>query len=256
VPAVLVAVLIAAGAIAAITLGKSGSKTTARAQQANAQQRAFTALNTRLAGPFKAAMGQRTKFFIAEADFLGATRDANAKIGKYKNEEAKIEAEDKQIQNANSGLESACRAPESTIPCPNPTYPEPASAPSVQGDISILHHAVSQLSSLNAEVLAVTPQPELRIFYAQLQAAGTALSSDAQANANILGESVTEPSNGSRGYIEEKKVGTIHGESGLPSVKLLNQQAVSVIQLLRLELGQYDVPSGTDSNPADHSNVQ
>jgi hypothetical protein len=252
----LLIVAIVVVAIAVIALGKSSSKVSAEITRAHAAERAYAALKSRLYGPFTVAMGQRTKFFIAEANFLNATRDANAKIKKYDGESKAVEAEDKQISNANSGLESACRAPESSVPCPNPTYPEPPTAPSVASDVATLHHAAAELSSLKAEVLSVSPQPELQGFYAQLQAAITSLATDAEANANILSEGVTEASGGSKGYIEEKKLSTIHPETGLPSVRLLNRDAVALINTLHLEIGQYDVPGGTDVNPADHSTAQ
>jgi hypothetical protein len=257
----IVILVVAIAAVAVVTLSKSqiSPEASAAAKQRRAeiaQRQAFVALKARLYGPFTAAMGQRTKFFIAEASFLDATRDANTKVKKYQAESQKVEAEDKQIQNANSGLESACREPYSSVPCPNPTYPEAPSAPAVKEDVANLHRAVTDLSSLNAEVLAGTPQPELRTFYAQMQAAITALTTDAQANANILSEGVTEPTNGSHGYLEEKKLATIHPENGLPSVKLMNHQAVALIRMLHLDITQYDVPGGTDVNPTDHSVAQ
>ena len=82
------------------------------------------------------------------------------------------------------------------------------------------------------------------------------MSTDAQYNANTLSEAVTEPSNGSTGSVDEKKASTLHAETGLPSVRLMNQQAVQLIHLLQLEIGQYDVPGGTDANPADHNVAQ
>jgi hypothetical protein len=91
------------------------------------------------------------------------------------------------------------------------------------------------------------------VFYAQLQAAISSLSTDAQYNANTLGEAVTEPTNGGTGFVDEKKVSTLHAENGLPSVRLMNQQAVQLIHLLQLEISQYDVPGGSDANPSDHS---
>jgi hypothetical protein len=253
VPTAIVVILLVVGGVALLTVGKSNSKASKYASQAKAERVAYVALRNRLYAPFTVAIGQRAKFLISEASFLTATRDANAKIKKYQAESQKVEAEDKQIQNANSGLESACRQPESSVPCPSTEYPEPPSAPSLQGDVAGLRRAVSDLSSLNAEVLAVTAQSELRPFYAQLQAAITALTTDAQDNANILSEGITEPQNGSHGYVEEKKLATIHPENGLYSVKLMNQQAVALIHILRLDISQYDVPGGTDANPADHS---
>lgn len=255
---VLAGMIVAIGAVAAViffTVGKPGSST-AHANRVKKEEAAFVALKARVYPAFTTAMGQRTKFFIAEAEFLQATRDANSKIKKYQAETQKVEAEDKQIQNANSGLENSCRQPESNVACPNPTYPEPPFAPSVSSDVGSLHHAVSSLSSLNAEVLAISPQSEVHEFYAQLQAAISSLSSDAQANANILSEGITEPTSGSHGYVEEKKLTTIHPENGLPSVKLMNRQAVTLIQMLHLDITQYDVPGGTDVNPSDHSNVE
>jgi hypothetical protein len=255
--AILGVVAVAVAAIVVLTVGKSASrKPSPRVTRARTEEQAFAALKSRLYGPLTVAMGQRTKFFIAEASFLTATRDANAKIKKYQGEQKTVEAEVRQINNSNSGLESACRAPESSVPCPNPTYPESPTAPSVQGDISSLRHAAGELSSLKAEVIAASPQPELQPFYSQLQAAISALATDTEANANILSEGVTEPSNGSKGFIDEKKLSTIHAETGLPSVRLLNRDAVALIHTLRLEISQYDVPGGTDVNPVDHSVVQ
>ena len=142
------------------------------------------------------------------------------------------------------------------MPCPNPTYPSSPTAPSVQSDVSALRGAVSELATLNARLLAVTPQPELKVFYAQLGAAISSLSTDAQYNANTLSEAATEPSNGNTGSVDEKKASTLHAETGLPSVRLMNQEAVQLMHLLRLEISQYDVPGGTDANPADHSVAQ
>ena len=251
----IVAAALVVAAIAVLTLGGSSSHPSAARRQANVV-RAFAALKARLYPPFQVAMEQRTRFFVAEAGFLGATRDATAKLHKYKSENQKVEEETKQINNANSGLEKACREPGSSVPCPNPTYPPSPTAPSVQSDVSTLHGAGSELATLNAQVLAVTPQPELKVFYAQLGAAINSLSTDAQYNANTLSEAVTEPSNGSTGYVDEKKASTLHAETGLPSVRLMNQQAVQLIHLLQLEISQYDVPGGTDANPADHSVAQ
>jgi hypothetical protein len=251
------ALVVAVAVVAAVTLGgKSNSAAAKRAHAETVQRQAFVALKTRLYGPLQAAMGQRTKFFVAEASFLNATRDASAKLHKYKSENQKVEEEDKQINNANSGLEKACREPGSSLPCPNASYPSPPTAPSVQADVAALRNAASELSSLNAQVLAVTPQPELKVFYAQLGAAINSLSTDTQYNANTLSESVTEPTNGGNGFVEEKKASTLHSETGLPSVRLMNQQAVQMIHMLQLEIGQYDVPGGTDANPSDHSVAQ
>jgi len=198
-------------------------------------------------------MGQRTKFFTAEADYLTSMRDVNSKLSKYEGETRTVEQESKQIENANSALEAACQEPESTVRCPSPTYPTYPDAPNMQSDVASMRSAVSQLAGLNAEVLAVTPQPEIRVFYAQLEAAISSLSSDAEYNANTLVEATTEPKNGGIGTVEERKTATLHGDTGLPSVRLMNKQAVQLLHVLRQEISQYDVPGGTDVNPADHS---
>jgi hypothetical protein len=256
------AVLLAVAAVLVLTLGSSGpsaaqthARALAAAEHSAAAQQA--ALSARLAGPFPEAVGLRTSFFTAEREFSGAMTDANNKIHQYQAQTKTVEAETKQIENATSAQRNACGRPESFVPCPNPTYPTSPTAPDVQGDIGKLHASVSQLSALNARALAVTPQPELKVFYAQLLAAINSLSTDAQYNANTLTEAVTGPtSSGSTGYVTEPKIATLHGESGLPSVRLMNQQAVQVIHLLQLQISQYDVPGGTDADPSDHSVAQ
>jgi len=254
--------LVAIAAVLVLTLGKSGTsagqrraRAQAAAQRTAAAQQA--ALSAQLGGPFREAMGLRTRFYIAERSFLGAMADANNKLHQYQSATKTVEAETKQIENATSAQRNACGQPESLVPCPNPTYPTSPTAPEVQGDVSRLHSAVSQLAALNARALVVTPQPELKVFYAQLLAAINALSTDAQYNANTLTEGITEPTgNGSTGYVTEQKISTLHEETGLPSVRLMNRQAVQLIQLLRLEISQYDVPGGTDADPSDHSVAQ
>lgn len=129
-------------------------------------------------------------------------------------------------------------------------------APNVQDDINGLHTAASDASSLNAQVLAATPQPELKVFYAQLQAAITALATDAQYNGTTLSEAVTVPENGGTGNVEEKKASTLRAETGLPSVRLMNAEALKLLRQLHLEISQYDVPGGNDANPSDHSDAQ
>jgi hypothetical protein len=250
----IVAVLVAVGVIVAVVAGKSHSN--AAASQQRRAEVAQHALKARLYGPFQTAMAQRTKFFVAEAAFLDATRDATGKLHRYRSEVQRVEHEDTEINNANSGLEQACRQPLSNVPCPNPTYPSYPTAPNVQDDINGLRTAAADASSLNAQVLAATPQPELKVFYAQLQAAIAALSTDAQYNATALSEAVSAPENGGTGAVEEKKASTLHAETGLPSVRLMNAEAVQVIRELHLELSQYDVPGGTDANPSDHSAAQ
>jgi hypothetical protein len=258
----ILAALVAVAAVLLLTLGRSGpspaqrhARALAAAQRSAAAQQ--TALTARLGGPFREAMALRTRFFLAERAFLGAMSDANNKIHAYQAQTKTVEAETKQIENATSAQRNACAPPESPIPCPNPTYPTSPTAPEVQSDIGKLHSAVTQLSALNARALAVTPQSELKVFYAQLVAAINSLSSDAQYNANALTEGVTEPtSNGSTGYVTEQKIATLHAETGLPSVRLMNQQAVELIHQLQLDISQYDVPGGTDADPSDHSAAQ
>jgi hypothetical protein len=55
---------------------------------------------------------------------------------------------------------------------------------------------------------------------------------------------------------QRQKLATLQGETGLQSVRLINQQAVQVIQRLQLDIGEFDIPGGTDTDPSDHSVAQ
>jgi hypothetical protein len=245
-------VLLALAAAAVIAFGHSSSAPSA----AQRQRTALAALRSRVLGPFEVAMQQRTKFFAAERAFLGAMSDANGKLDSYKRRKARVERETEEINNATSAQSNACAQPESVIPCPNPTYPTYPTAPEVQGDVGKLRNAVSRLTSLKAAVLAVTPPPELKVLYAQLESAITMLSANAQSDADTLEQGVSEPEqdqSGSTGSVDEQKIATLQPDQAVPAIKIMNQQAVGLIEQLRLDLSKYDVPGGTDVDPADRS---
>lgn len=181
--------------------------------------------------------------------------DANQKIDSYKNHKSSVEAQDKQIEAAYSAQEAACTTAFSTTPCPSPTYPKPASAPEVHGDIAKLRSAVGRLTNLKAEVLAVSPLPEMKVFYAQFESAIGTLLGNAQADADTLQQAITEPEQGgeSTGAVEEQKLGTLQPDQAVPAIKIMNREAVALIDRIGLEISQYDVPGGTDIDSTDHS---
>jgi hypothetical protein len=218
-------------------------------------QSAVVALRARLLPAFQRAMQQRTQFFTDERRFLSAMGDANQKIRTYKERKQSVEAQDKQIEAAYSAQESACTAAFSTTPCPNPTYPKAPSAPEAHGDISRLRSAVNRLTDLKAEVLAVTPPAQMKIFYAQFESAIGTLLGNAQADADTLQQAITEPEQGteSTGTVEEQKLGTLQADQAVPAIMIMNREAVALIDQMGLQIGQYDVPGGTDIDPSDHS---
>jgi zinc-ribbon domain len=222
---------------------------------AQRHQSATAALRARLLTPFQNAMQQRTKFFTDERSFVAAMSDANQKIGTYKERKQSVETQDKQIEASDSAQQSACSSIYSSVPCPSPTYPKAPSAPEVHGDISKLRSVVSHLTGLKAEVLAVSPPPEMKVLFAQFESAITTLLSNAQADADTLQQGITEPEPGkeSTGSVEEQKIGTLQPDQAVPAIRIMNREAVSLINQMGLPIGQYDVPGGTDIDPTDHS---
>jgi hypothetical protein len=222
---------------------------------AQRHQSALVASRLRLLPPFQNAMQQRTQFFTDERSFLSAMADANQKIAGYKEHKLSVEAQDKQIEAAYSAQQSACSAAFSTTPCPNPTYPKVPSAPEVHGDISRLRSAVGRLTNLKAEVLAVSPPSELKVFYAQFESAIGTLLANAQADADTLQQGITEPEQGTEsiGSVEEQRLGTLQPDQAVPAIRIMNREAVKLIDQMSLQISQYDVPGGTDIDPTDHS---
>lgn len=256
-------VVLAAGiAIAVVlTLGNSGPSAAQRHQHVVAARRRAAsahqaALHARLFPAFQQAMQLRTSFFIAERDFLAAMGDAHLNLRQYESDMRSVASQTSQITAANSAQQNACNQAFSTVACPNPTYPTDPTAPDVGGDVGQLRAAVSRLADLSAQALAVTPQPELKVLYAQLESAINQLSTDAQYNADTLTQAVTEPviaNPGDLGSVDQQQIATLHPELALPAIRIMNGQAVGLVQLLQLDITQYDVPGGTDADPSDHS---
>lgn len=214
-------------------------------------------LVSRLSQPFKEAMDQRASLFVAERDFRSAMSEARSKIRSYQRTVAANKRETKRISDANQPGFDLCQQ-FNNVPCPSPTYPTDPTVPDVTADVDHLRGVASHLTSLSSDVLAVSPQRELKLFYSQLQAAVTAITADATHNADTLTQAITPPESGgenSTGFMNNEQIKTLRREEALPAIRQMNRAAVRLIRLLGRPLANYDVPGGTDQDPSDHSGL-
>jgi hypothetical protein len=253
VAAIVIAALVAA-AVVVITSGTFRSAKAGPTRAVLAAQR-LQRSRTRLLPQLRASASQRTAFFVSERTFLSAMADAKDKVRRYQRQVAANAAESKRITEINQPAMDACST--EPVPCPDPTYPTDPPAPDVSGDVSRLRHASARLNSLHAQVLNVSPQPELKVIYTQFQTAIEDLASDATANADTLTKAVTPPDPNAETYgtVDASQIKTLHGESAIPAIRQMNDALVRELRQLRLAVGDYDVPGGSDADPSDHSTL-
>jgi hypothetical protein len=253
VAAVTIVALVAAG----VALIATGTFQTAKAGPTKAQVVAQRLERTRarLLPQLRDAASQRTAFFVSERTFLSAMADSRGKVHRYLRQVAANAAESKRITEINQPAMDACTT--QPVPCPDPTYPTDPPAPDVSGDVHRLRNASSRLNVLHAQVLNVTPQPELKVMYTQFQAAIEALVSDVTANADTLTKAVTPPdaNQETSGGVDASQINTLRDESAIPAIRQMNNALVREIHQLKLAIAEYDVPGGSDADPSDHSTL-
>ena len=224
----------------------------------NSEEEQQAALVARLREPFQDAMKSRDTLLLAEREFLSANTDSRAALRRYQRRAAEVRDANKRISDANEPLFDACA--NGSVACPNPTYEDMPNVPDVGSSIKELRSAATRLGKLNATVLSITPAEELKRFYPQLTSAIRSLQEDATYNADTLTKAVNpgEPAQGEGegGYVDRAQTKTLRDESALPAIRELNAEALAVVRKLELPVSNYDVPGGTDRDPADHSTLR
>jgi hypothetical protein len=227
-----------------------------QARAAAAERRAAAArkaaMLAALQPAFAVAMQQRARFFVGERRFVNATFDANAELSSYASRLQVAQARDRRA----GARAKACAQPHARVACRRAARAGEPLAPDLTADIASLRVAAGRLHSVSERVAAVVPQPALTVFYAQLALAAGQLRADARYDADTLARAVVAPDPnipGDAGRVNATLIATLHPESALPAIRLMNRQAVHVIHLLGADIRQYDVPGGTGGDPGDHS---
>jgi hypothetical protein len=201
-----------------------------------------------------AEMRLRDRFFTTERAYRAAMASANGKARNYRKTFEETEAETERIEAEFEDEFDEC-ARDIDVECPDPTYPEFPEAPDVSADTKKLRAAAADFEELRATALTVSPRPELRALHTQLLEATQLLGDDANHNADVFDEAISEvPTEGEGGGdVNQGKLKTLRQRSGLPAIREMNRAAVDAIKRLKLPLGEYDVPGGRDLDPSDHS---
>jgi hypothetical protein len=251
--ATVVALLGAAAGVVALSGALTDDGKSAVEKRQSAQRAKSRATRARVLPAFGTAMQSREQLFAAERHFVTGMAGARSKLRDYRKQSAAVAAQTQTIDAATAAQFDACIA-DLEVACPAPNYPNPPPAPDLTGEIKQLRAASTGLESLHADVLSVTPEPELKVLYAQLVQAATTLNADATYNADTLTQAVTPAGSAEgTGLVEYAKVKTLHKENALPAIRHMNDAAVRVIGMLKLRRSAYDVPGGRDVDPSDHS---
>ena len=204
---------------------------------------------------FRKGMLQRNQLLLAQAKYQSAMVTSRKTVQRYFTSSAAYDAEVKRIDIANQPLYDACQAAYSNISCPSPTYPDSPKAPSVSDEVSQLRKVSNATEALGAKIRSTDPPDSLKAFYSQLTSAVDKLQEDATYNADTLTKAVTPAKGEATGSVDKPAIATLKSQRVSPSIRALNAQAVEEIKRLGLQLSDFDVPGGTDSNPDDASAI-
>jgi hypothetical protein len=257
--ALLLVLAVTAGVLIVTGAFSSDSKPDAAVRAAQARRQRLAEVRANVKPAFDHIMRDRTTFFTAERRYLSAMRTVRRKVSRYRRAKSSHDAEVKRIDDANQPLFDTCAEPPDFRACPNPTYPDAPLVPDLADEIGQLRVAARQLDDLSASVLALDVPARLTTLHEQFKRAIDDLHDDATYNADTVTQALTPPGEGGgegaddAGYLDNRKIKTLHDESALPLIKQMNKRTVDVVQTLRLPVSSYDIPGGDDADPDDHS---
>jgi Bacterial SH3 domain len=247
-----VLVLVLVIALVAGSGSGGSSKPTAEEQRAR-----VTALRKRLGAPFASAMQARDKFFAQEAQFITFINSAQGKLASYAVALNQYNNTSQQLAAANNAAYQICIANGGFYCSSGYSAPTPPIVPDVASEVQQLRQAATLTQQLQAVLGSAKVPSELNVVATQLQSAVGALATEANHDADILTEAVVEPNPAQSisGSVDAQRATEIRTDDALPPIGQMNVAALNTIKLLKLDITQYDIAGGHDTNPNDHSQL-
>jgi Bacterial SH3 domain/zinc-ribbon domain len=232
--------------------GGGSSKPTAEEKRAR-----VTALRKRLGAPFTSVMQARDKFFAQEAQFVTFIKSAQGKLSSYASALDQYNNTSQQLAAANNAAYQICIANGGFYCSSGYSAPTPPIVSDVAGEVQQLRQEATLTQQLQAELGSAKVPSELNVVATQLQSAVGALAGEANHDADILTEAVVEPNPAQSisGSVDAQRATEIRTDDALPPIGQMNVAALNTIKLLKLDITQYDIAGGHDTNPNDHSQL-